>query len=432
MAERLRKKGKRGEAKRNGMNRQAVEEALKLPSDTPARIDRIHRRLERKLKAYPRHRPRLRPKVLLEIMESQELSPGLRDVLDRFLVSLVFRNAPEIFDEPELNALRLRALAADGDDARSQDPVGAYLNSRPEEIRTLYLGSLHYAMRNVREAYDAFDRSRRAQLAIGRFPHMHTGLAMARTLDELVRLGTATDAPVRAPVTFDSDRSFAEDKPLFLVGVDQKYFDLFSEGLIASADGRVNLHFHIANPTDGPRPTAGNIRYSFETAPHDTAYYASMRFLRMPEILRHHGAPRITAIDADKVFTTDPAEYNAYFEGKDMGLTVFYEYPSQLFWNHCNAQVVTMCDTPAAEGFMAVFSRLFDELFVPQGQNWWIDQALLAHAIHVTKATGHGAHIVNNRSASDVGAIAGLEQVKGVAEHKAKGQDAKVALDEAG
>lgn len=417
--------GQHSAAKRDGMTLRDVEQALRLPSDTPERIDRIHRRLERQLKSFSRHHPELRPTELLGILQTRELSAGMRDVLDRLLVSLVFCTTPGIFDEPDINARHLRALEADGDDARTADPVGAYLNSRPEEIRSLYLGALHYAMRNVPEAYEAFDRSRQAQAALGHFPHVHTGLAMARPLDELILRGTTTNSAPRTPVQFDSDRVLAGNRPLFLVGVDQRYFDLFAEGLISSADGRVNLHFHIANPTDTARPEAENIRYSFETAPHNTAYYAAMRFLRMPEILRHHGAPRITAIDADKLFTTDPADYTACFDGKDMGLTVFYDYPSHLYWKHCNAQVVTMCDTPAAETFMGVFARLFDALFDPHGQNWWIDQALLAHTIHVTKATGNGAHIVNNLSASSAGAIAGLQQVKDVADLKGKGGGAR-------
>ena len=379
----------------------ALREVARLPLQDREQQDRLDLQLEGWLREAEPGTIRVGIPELMRIARDPQTQPAARDGLDRFAALLFFARRPGLFGDRAVRAQLMGQSVV----RRPEPHFLAYMRRRPPGMRLTFRAALHYATRDIEVAYLLFDAARRAHGKAWRIPTTFAGLRFARPLAELAPLAAA--APRRRDLQILPGGPFAHRRPIVVVGVDQTYFDRYAPRLIETGRGHVNFHFHIANPSGAPGPQGDDIRYSVETAPQSRAYYATMRFLHLPALLRHYGET-LTVLDADAYFTRPLDAYRAAFDGHDIGINRNRRAPSQFFWRHLNAQILTAAPTDAGLAFLDKLAALFDALWIPDGANWWIDQALLTHALHLTRAEGRPTRVFDNR----FGHLTGIRQEK--------------------
>lgn len=333
---------------------------------------------------------------LMRWMDGKGFPVEVQVVLHEFLLNLFFYDfAPSI-----VGALRERTV---DDLAAGPDELGLSLQrllAGEDHVADMARAGVHYLRGALPEAYGAFDKARHRLMAGGTLYHHNRGLLSLRSLPVLTdwaRQGNLADLPA---LEMESDRRFGDDLPVVLVGMDGGYYARYAARLVETAQGRANLHFHVANPEGVELQTAPHLRHSFETVPHaTTAYYATMRFLRLPGLLRHYDRP-IATMDADARFIGPVNQLFQGLSGQDvllnaaLGLKNPRRYLAAVPWRHVTAQIMVAAPSDGAAEFLDIFGRLFAGLTRDSAASvWWVDQAVLAQTRDLCRHEGRAPRI---------------------------------------
>lgn len=268
-------------------------------------------------------------------------------------------------------------------------------------------GALAYKSGDIETGFAAFDRAR--QMFVGGQPAYHHQLG-AHSIRPLAEFDAAwaRGRELSGDFTFERDTGFAEDLPILVIGVDQGYYDRYAARWISVAEGRANLHFHVANPDQSRLAQPAHVRYSFETRPGaSSAYYASMRFLHLHRMLEHYQKPLIVS-DADAQLVGNPRKLLKQTTQYDLAFTVPGGYRDCLPWRHLIAQALMARPTEGSARFLACFRALFADLEAQGGVTWWVDQALLSASLALLRARNEAPAVLCDRILS----AAGLQQGK--------------------
>lgn len=353
--------------------------SLKL-LDTPEQLDQAARRLGNVLMKVPRQKITLTPAKLIETMDRADISTELKTEIEEFLALLFFsRNAP-LFRGPmrrvPLSAIRLlsRDVAATLD----------RLSAAGGHVPALTQAGIDYLRGHLIEAYEGFERARLSLIGGGVLRHHNRGLLSLRPLSTFSDWAKSGGPPDLPPISYESDRRFADDLPIVVIGVDGGYYSRYAARIAETAGGLANVHFHIANPGDAEILDGRHLRHSYENAPDaNNAYYATMRFLRMPQFLAHYDRP-LMAGDADAFFTGSPRPAFDLLGKNDIALTSSNTpdgrraYLSALPWRKIMAGIFLARPEDGAVDFLRIFSSLYAGVMRENGGvAWWVDQALL-------------------------------------------------------
>ncbi|MDO7833938.1 hypothetical protein Q4610_02665 [Sphingobium sp. HBC34] len=212
---------------------------------------------------------------------------------------------------------------------------------------------------------------------------------------------------------------------------DLGYFGRYAKAYAASAraaGGKVRLHFHIAAPTWDEAAAAvatelsgfDDISFSWERPAFALpAYYASMRFLRAEDFLRHV-AKQIILTDIDVTFTKSPDEFlnrlsdtdcDVAFRIYDRVRTVrqaakpwglIYRYPRLLPWSIVNAACLYLSDrnqSIVARQVAQDMRRYLGRAIRTKESAWWVDQ----NSLYTTLQTVQGIDDVRIANIEDHG-----------------------------
>jgi hypothetical protein len=314
--------------------------------------------------------------------------PGpAREVIKAWLVTRLFQKVPRskdparahlfaatIKDEANLAAAKL-LMAAD------ETETGVHAN------RALLEAAEYFSDGDVRNAFDKYDEMRLA-LRAGEFVGPHTqGVFSVRSMTEFSKAiddAQGKKCP-REPIKLPGGH-FAEKKPIVVIGVDPVYHGRYAQRMVDSANGVVNIHFHVCNPGDLPMIAADNVRYSFEDNPKAASpFYATMRFLALRQLLESYEAPLMT-LDADSSMRGEIPLLFGILDEWDVALNTSRDARGVLPWRFINAQVVGVNPREASYGFLRNFEAQFDHLIQQDGSvSWYVDQALLTTTLMLTK-----------------------------------------------
>lgn len=358
--------------------------------------DVVSRQLGNVLMQTPRRGVQLKAKDFADWLEKNRFPDEVRVILDEFLLHLFFygfRNS--ISDATQKQSLS-EMVAADGPQGR----VLRRLVVHDDYVSDMTRAGIHYLRDDLVEAYDAFDLARQKVQAAGALHHHNRGLLSLRTVPALADWAERESLPDLPAVQMDGSAQFDDDLPLVMIGLDGGYYRRYANRLAETAKGRVNLHFHVANLDEANLLSAPHLRHSFEIAPDASkSYFATMRFLRLPMLLRHYGRPIMTA-DADALFVGSAMPMFECLAGHDILLNAAIgpnqprKHLAALPWRKTAAGFLAAAPTPGAMEFLEIFARLYNGLTQENaGQNWWIDQALLAQTNDLCRYQGRGRRI---------------------------------------
>jgi hypothetical protein len=325
--------------------------------------------------------------VIIKVLRRINRPGPPREVIKCWLVTRLFDSTPRYKEEGKehLFAGRIKN-EADFAETRllmeeDEKATGVHAN------RAFLEAAQFFAAGDAQNAYLKFDEMRRALLA-GEFVGPHTqGTMSIRPLEEFSKAldQAKTQTSPRDPITFPGGQ-FAEKKPIVVIGVDPVYHERYAARMVETANGVVNIHFHVCNPEALKPITADNVRYSFESNPAATSpYYASMRFLALRQILQTYEAPVIT-LDADSAMRGEVPLLFGMMDNFDIALNTSRDGRGIMPWRYINAQVVGANPCEAAYGFLTNFEAQFDYLMAQDGKvTWYVDQALLMSSLLLTK-----------------------------------------------
>lgn len=211
--------------------------------------------------------------------------------------------------------------------------------------------------------------------------------------------------PVPVPREVDLDCGalpVASVDAIYFVACDTRYFRLFAvamlRSLIAFSGLRCAVHIHLINPDHAAMADLARLRHvvslpliwSTETVATDDlgamqrrAYYASARFLVLPELRRLYSV-LIIAADIDQLVIRELAPIMADARPADIGLIKFNAQAANIL-ALVSATFVIVNPTPGAAQFLAtVHDVLAERMSDPAAFGWHMDQAALAvaHLFH--------------------------------------------------
>jgi hypothetical protein len=377
---------------RGALTEASLATLLTVAPDDFDTCNRLSRRLQNYLIPRRRHLLQISPAQLLaalaEVPDSQEQE--IHRLLKMFLAMyLIFAEGQEILADTKVNPERLAKRRGAWRGLLQRRKIGGdapavaryFLEEETRKGETPHLamlrGCLAYKSDRLDEAFKAFDRARQLFDSGARAYHHYRGVCSLRPLP-VFRKVLAQGAETSRDFMIEEAGSFPEDLPILVIGVDQGYYDLYAERWLEGTAGRVNLHFHVANPELARLHRAAHIRYSFETCPDAApAYFASMRFLHLHHLLDHYQKPLIVS-DADAHLVGDPDHLLQEMMGYDLAITVSGPFRDHMPWRHLLAGVVAVRPGSQSEAFLAAFRKLYSYLEADGGTQWWVDQALLS------------------------------------------------------
>jgi hypothetical protein len=268
--------------------------------------------------------------------------------------------------------------------------------------RALLEGVCNYSAGHLDAAFASFNEARIAYRN-GEFAQHHTlGCLSVRPIDVLTEVSCRNSDLGRASgrLTLQSGAGFPVRKPIVLIGMDAAYHKRHAKRMLESGKEAVNFHFHICNPEAGAELQADNLRYSFEFNPEaNRAYFATMRFLVLRELLQHYDCP-IMSLDADCTLGGGVPLLFDVMEGLEVALNVNRDSRGCLPWRFTNAQVFAATPGAGAYRFLSNFENQFDHILSEDGDvSWWVDQCLLAStAIITSRAPDPGLVAMTNLS----------------------------------
>ena len=403
---------------RGSVSRDRLEQLLIAPPEDFDTCNTLARKLQNHLTQKREHMLQLSPLELLDMLsrtperEEREIHRLLKMFLAMFLI---YREGKAIYKGKAHTVEQLAAARPSKIWRRSSGDTALicryFLEEEARGGETPHLaflrGSLAYKMNHFADAFDAFDRGRLMFKAGARAYHHYRGAYSIRPLPEFRKAVEQGQDPVR-DFTMEEGGTFPNERPIIVIGLDQLYYERYAARWVERAEGRVNLHFHVANPDPARLHRAPCIRYSFETCPTgNAAYYATMRFLQLHHLLEHYQRPVIVS-DADAYLEGDPTVLLDETHSYDIAVTETGPLRNHLPWRHLNAQVFMARPTAETEAFLAAFRRLFAHLEADGGAQWWVDQALLSTSKILLQEQNHDLRMRCGR----LWASSGLRQSK--------------------
>ena len=382
--------------KGQGVSVGTLEAVLARPGD----LATLSRRLGNIIMQSPREKVTLTAGDLARRLAGPGMPPRLHAVLSEFLVSLTFHHHAQDLTGP-LRAQSPAALAARSDDLGRALQI---LSRAGGAVPALTEAGIHYLRGDLEPAYAAFDTARLAlETGMEDTPGGHHlgGLRSLRPLALFAAWAAQPNlAPALPPLRFSPGGRFTDGLPIVVVGMDGGYYRRYAARLAETARGRANLHFHVANPGDAPLLEGAHLRHSFEEVPGaSNAYYATMRFLRLPELLTYYDQPLMT-VDADASFTGSPRALFELLDGQDLvmnaarGLNTPRAYLAAVPWRHVTAQLFLAAPTAGARAWLETFGKLYAGLTADGAvPHWWIDQALLSITTDLMRHQGNAPRI---------------------------------------
>jgi hypothetical protein len=183
-----------------------------------------------------------------------------------------------------------------------------------------------------------------------------------------------------------------DEQPVILVSCDQKYAGLFLTGFLASVERLCRdrlVHVHLMDPQQqSPRldelPVLDHNRLALTWercgSLKCSAWYASGRFVRMPELLRRYRRP-IYSFDADVTLNHPIERIGEAMTGADFGCFQ-WDFPSP-----CSvylAAVTAFMPTAAGLEFATLVRNLIlSKMSMQRPLLWLIDQAALYSAVYI-------------------------------------------------
>ncbi|QGP78900.1 hypothetical protein [Sphingobium sp. CAP-1] len=204
----------------------------------------------------------------------------------------------------------------------------------------------------------------------------------------------------------------------YICCADLGYFARYAKAYAASAravGGSVRLHFHIAAPTWEEAAAAvaaeladfDDISFSWERPAFALpAYYASMRFLRAEDFLRHV-AEQVVLTDIDVTFTKSPDAFLKHLSDSDCDVAfriydrvrtvrqavkpwgLIYRYPRLLPWSVVNAACLYLSDrnhSIVARQVAQDMRRYLGRAIRTKDSAWWVDQNSLYTSLQTVKS----------------------------------------------
>lgn len=181
--------------------------------------------------------------------------------------------------------------------------------------------------------------------------------------------------------------------PTVLVTCDSRYFLAFYENIIRSCINKckenINVHFHIVNITNVCRDLVARINkqdavglsITYETSEvSDKAYYASVRFIRLPEFMDFLD-DSILVMDADAYFSGSLKPMQTLIENSDVGLFSSRGPWGMVPWRKYWAGCVFVRNNNAGLSFASELSKAHSFLWDESRPNWWIDQNAIYYAV---------------------------------------------------
>ena len=416
------------------LNEQSLQALLAAPPEDYEGCNHLSRWLHNLLTPKRQHLLQVTPEELLAALEPVPLAEQreIHHILKMFLAMYgLFLNGKAVFAQssPTPEALARVGQGAAGKGGLWRRLIGAgaapevsglgavphlarrFLEEEAQLGETPHLaflrGALAYKSGDIETGFAAFDRAR--QMFVGGQPayHHQLGAHSIRPLAEF-DAALARGRQLDEDFAFERDTGFADDLPILVIGVDQGYYDRYAARWISVAEGRANLHFHVANPDQSRLAQAAYVRYSFETRPGaSSAYYASMRFLHLHRMLEHYQRPLIVS-DADAQLVGNPRRLLNQTTQYDLAFTVPGGYRDCLPWRHLIAQALMARPTEGSARFLACFRALFADLEAQGGVTWWVDQAVLSASLALLRARNEAPKVLCDRILS----AAGLQQGK--------------------
>ncbi len=374
----------------------AVVDRLVASATDAAGVDQLARRLGNILLEVPRHEVALTANQLVRRLDNPALAPDIGVELEEFLRSLFFHHYAADLAGPLRNATFGELAARPG----GLGAAYSRLQFSSSPVPALTKAGIHYVRGDFAAAYDAFDLARRALLSDGTQRQHNRGVLSLRPLPVFAEWADSPAEPALPALTFASDRRFDTDLPIVVVSMDGGYYQRYAQRLAETAVGRANLHFHVANPGGVPLLQAPHLRHSVEEAPGaNNAYFATMRFLRLAELLSHYGRPLMTS-DADAYFVGSPQPVFDLARNFDVLMTGTEDMKARRAslagspWRIVSAQIFVAGPDDAAFDFLTVYRRLFAGLTAGGvAPHWWVDQALLAATADLFRHQGRAARI---------------------------------------
>ncbi len=182
-----------------------------------------------------------------------------------------------------------------------------------------------------------------------------------------------------------------DDRPVLLVACDHRYAGLFLGRFLASVDRLCRdrlIHLHVVDPPDPvrlradlPTPERNRLVVSWEGSGRfrSSAFYASARFLRVAELLRHYRRP-IQIFDVDVALRYPPETIDRAMAEADFGC-----FRTGML-NPCSeflAEVTAFMPTPAGLELADLLRQLIlSKMSIKRELLWLVDQAVLYSAIY--------------------------------------------------
>jgi hypothetical protein len=190
---------------------------------------------------------------------------------------------------------------------------------------------------------------------------------------------------------------------------DSVYMRAFAPSLMRSLSRHAarpqHVHFHVVtNRAGDPRPylapseACPNVimTASVEGIPvDDTTYFACARFVRAGEIVMRLGR-RCVFLDLDSEFVDDPGSHIEGMPEDAVGVFTGHPAGSGFFpWTQIMAGALVLPATSSGISYARLLRASIGYLWAGnQRSRWWIDQAALALATHLTRAYSSTCSIV--------------------------------------
>lgn len=175
---------------------------------------------------------------------------------------------------------------------------------------------------------------------------------------------------------------------VWLIALDSKYFEKYFEYVWDSYDrikDKYEIHFHLINPRDDQIEILNALNISFSTefisVLDPVPYYASSRFLVLPELMDVFRESNFMITDADVLIREEipsslrDVDFDMAIRMKDSEIGL---YP----WRDVGAGLCFVRNNIKMREFFNLFGKIFHEKYEPnrnptRNTQWWIDQGIL-------------------------------------------------------
>ena len=171
---------------------------------------------------------------------------------------------------------------------------------------------------------------------------------------------------------------------MIFAACDQIYFDLFAVSFFHTFKDQGNVHIHIVNPNEESITTTikeiSDDRLSISTEIQNgelgSPFYASLRFLRAGEIIKHL-KKNLIILDID---ICGHVGFSKYLEAADKGDVSICEITTIVPWLKHMAGLLYVKNSPFGLQYLDLLGKTLAEAL--ENPSWFIDQSIL-HSVNM-------------------------------------------------